>query len=380
MFIATQVFSQLINVFSFWNNRNRICSNTSVSIIVATNNAYHSFALGWKAMETGWYELAHYQFEHSIGLDSDYYMAYIGMILSNEQMGYGMSDRLVGNYSDRLLWISHQSDVNLRLTYQEQLLLKSLLALHRADNFTHGLTLMETVFDSDKDTLPDYIITILKNYSALILHATWQPLINFAELNLNAFALQLLTHSANPYRATDPSVAAGLRQTALSVVYLYQSLAIGGAHTMSADSIDIAEYYGKWSLARTEIEAQRAFLLSNIGEKETDLLMVNENDIVVRGLDVRYIKISDQSLDEYERLHFYQLQVHVGCHVFTCLFYCMSHIRNIALSSSVRNLFLQKHQSCHKLILLANYIFFIVVHVVALDGKLFMMLWTQINL
>ena len=259
-------------------------------------------------MEAGWYELAHQQFTLAISLDSNYYMAYIGKMLSNEHMGYGGADEQIGNYNSKLLEISQKADVYLRLTYQEQLVLRALLALHGQETLQLGLRKMKDVFDKDTKTLIDTFVSVIKGYNVLELLDAWQPLASITKAKSNVYATRLLTSSLNPYRYRNRTTDI-FRQAAIDAVYIYRGLEIIGAQRIAADCIDIAEYYGRWLLGYGVIETQRVFLLKNIGVTSKDLFYVQNDSIILQGLDIPYMKRSLQSVYEYERLHFYQLQV-----------------------------------------------------------------------
>ena len=256
-------------------------------------------------MEVGWYDLAHNQFSQAIRLDPNYYMAYIGKILSNENLGYGMSDVHVGNYRMLLTNISRRADFKLRLTFQEQLLFQALYALHRADSFGQGLQMMKTVFDNDSTTLFNSHLSVIKAYNALELLEEWQPLANIAIDHHNVYALHLLTHKLNPYREETN----GTRLAALAAVFAFRRLGVEGAHSIIIDCTDIAEYYGHWFLGKTLLQTFSDFLFSNMGGKSTDLLMVQNDMVTLRGVDVAYIRTSLQHVYLLERFHFYQLQV-----------------------------------------------------------------------
>lgn len=261
-------------------------------------------------MEAGWYSLAHQQFSLAIDLDTDYYMAYIGKVLSNQNLGYGMSDEKIGSYKERLKNISMQRDVNLRLSYQEQFLLQALVALHSGHSMEQGLIYMNKVFDENVSVVPDYILSVVRAYGLLITAHVYQPLAKIAKSENNVFALNLLVNNLNPYRVERRRLNLW-KDAALSAVFTYQGLGIRGAQEIALTCVDIAEYYGAWSLAKTIVDLENGFLFTNIGNQSVDLFVRENEAISVRGLNVTYLRLSRWLVYKYERLHFYMLQVRV---------------------------------------------------------------------
>lgn len=259
-------------------------------------------------MEVGWYNLAHDQLDYAIDLDPDYYMAYIGKVLSNENLGYGMSDAKIGNYKDKLIEINSRPDKQLRLTFQEQLLLDALIALQSADTFSQGLFDMDDVFNEDSETVRDNILAVIRGIGLLLSVDSHITLDSVADASANVYALQLLTHSLNPYNNENRTTTT-LMNAAIKAVFTFQGLDIRGAAQITADSVDISEYYGRWSLAYTRLSAQRNFLFSSVRDNPTSLFTIVGDSIVLQGLDLDYMSISVQQINEYERLHFYELQV-----------------------------------------------------------------------
>lgn len=268
-------------------------------------------------MEAGWYDLAHDQFNKALERDPDFYMAHIGKALSNEDMGYGMSDNVVKSYRDKLNEIKDKPDIPLKLTFQFQLLLKALIALNNADNLQKGLKAMSDVFTDDAMTKTSYIDLVVAG-NALLLHSdSFRPLQTRSENNV--FALQYLTHNLNPYKNGKDRKSLPLREAAVDAVYTYEKMEVHGAWRISSDCIDITEYYAQWPLAHSVINSQLYFLARNIVERDDGLLKVQGEDIVVRGLNVTYMGQSLRRINAYERFHFYMLQV---CPVIYCAYGC----------------------------------------------------------
>lgn len=262
-------------------------------------------------METGWYNLAHDQLNYAIDLDPEYYMAYIGKVLANENLGYGQTDDKVGmSYKDKLLEIDGTPDKHLRLTLQEQLLLTALITLHTADTFEQGLVDMDNVFTEDTETQRDYILAVIRGIGILLSESSHVTLENAADDYENVYALQLLTRTLNPYRPENRNrTTEALMKAAIKAVFTFQGLNIRGADEITEDCVDISQYYGRWALAFTRLQAQRDFLFTKVGTSPDDLFTVDNGTIVLQGLNMDYMSVSLQLINEYERLHFYELQV-----------------------------------------------------------------------
>lgn len=275
--------------------------------VIAADYAFPYAGLGWKAMEAGWYDLAHDQFNKALERDPDFYMAYIGKALSNEDMGYGMGDSVVESYKDKLNEIKDRPDIPLKLSFQFQLLLKALVDLNNADNLQKGLEAMSKAFTDDDMTKTSYIDRVVSGNALLLRLDAVGPLQTRSENNV--FALQYLTHNLNPYKNGKKRNTLPLREAAVDAVFTYQKMEVYGAWRITSDCIDITEYYAQWSLAHSVVDNERYFLTRNIGENEGSLLKVDGENIIVRGLDVKYMGQSLRRINAYERFHFYSLQV-----------------------------------------------------------------------
>lgn len=269
--------------------------------------AHPYFALGWKALEAGWYTLSKDQFKKALDVDPDFYTASIGLILSHDNFGYGGKDDVIGSYKTKLQGIDEQLDIDLKLTKQFKLILKALLALHNSETLEGGLQRMNTIFSTDSDTKRNYILRVIAGNVQLLLYNAYGPLARISKKNV--FALHYLTHNLNPYGNGRMRTSLALRDAAISAVFTYQALEVDGAWQISADCIDIAEYYARWSLGKVRLDAQRNFMFRNIGDDE--LFRREANDIITNGLEVKYMSLSLKRISEYERLHFFELQVNI---------------------------------------------------------------------
>jgi len=199
-------------------------------------------------MEAGWFSLARNQFQEAINLDADFYFAYIGKILSNPDMGYGGDDTDIGNYKEVLDDLQHRLDLPVRLSYQQLQEFTAIHALLNGTDYEDGLKRMKAVFDEDTKTVADYIGRTLRGNNLLLLSDSHETLSNVANGG-KVFALQYLTHNLNPYknpRRTTPI----LSKAAKDAVFIYRSLEIVGSWQITADSVDIAEYYHEWALGK----------------------------------------------------------------------------------------------------------------------------------
>lgn len=247
-------------------------------------------------------------------------MAAIGLILSNENMGYGGTDDVIGGYKAKLEEINQQKDLDLKLTKQNQLILKALLALHTAQSVQDGLSKMNSVFSQDHETKRNYATRVIAGNTQLLRFNSFGPLATIAKSN-RIFALHYLTHNLNPYGNGKKRTSPALRKAAIDAVYIYQKLEVDGTAQISADCIDVAEYYADWETGKSTLDAQRIFLVKNVGD---NLLFREEgSDIITNDLDVKYMSLSQRRINEYERLHFFELQVDMSSIYFyptTCVF------------------------------------------------------------
>lgn len=280
----------------------RIACNSADYPILEGKYAHPYFALGWKAMEAGWYTLAHHLLDQAIDIDSEFHMAYVGKMLSNDNMGYGFP-----SYKQRLRTILNSPDFEVKLSLQEQLIVKAFDKLQSADNFKDGLRKMSgeiRSYEGSKDKITD----VIAGNAELLSDNAHESLLHLAETENNVYALQLLTHNLNPY--TNGKTFGLNEEASTKAVYAYQSLRVYGAWQISADCSDIALYYSEWGVGNSLLSGQRTFLFENTdGANPLALLREEENNLIVQGLEVKYMSKALARVNEYEILHFFQLQV-----------------------------------------------------------------------
>ncbi|KAF6031904.1 hypothetical protein EB796_009806 [Bugula neritina] len=271
--------------------------------------AYHNFALGWKAMEAGWYILAHDMLDKAIAIDSNYSMAYIGKILANKNMGYGLGDDVVPSYYEKLQEIANTADFRVKQSMQEQLLIEALIGLHSAPSLEEGLEVMIKIFSSDTTTKKNYILNVVDGNAQLLHFNNYKTIEGIAE-DSNTFALQLLTHNLNPYKNGKNIISPESENTATGAMYTFEALEVKGAWQIYSDCVDIAEYYAYWNKGQKMLSDQRDFLFRNTIESDDTALFKEVGDnLVVHQLEVVYMSRSLRRINEYERLHFFQLQL-----------------------------------------------------------------------
>lgn len=259
-------------------------------------------------METGWYTLAHDLLDEAIRIDPDFHLAYVGKMLSNENMGYGMSDGDI-NYGKKMHEIMDSADFKVKLSIQEQLLVEALTKFQDGDDFSDGLKKMSEEFQKFRG-LKDKIVQVVEGNVNLLSRNTYQILSRLADDDENVFALQLLTHNLNPYKNGKDSITPDSQKASTDAVFVYQRLGVNGAWQITADCSDIALYYSRWSFGRSLLDSQRTFLFRNTDPSDTSALLgEDEDNLLVHGLDVEYMSKALQRVNEYERLHFFQLQV-----------------------------------------------------------------------
>lgn len=269
--------------------------------------AHTYFALGWKAMEAGWYELAYHQFNEALARDEEYYTAYIGKSLSYENFGYGLTDSpTLRSYKDILNEIQNQPNLSFKLTLQQKLLLRSLVELHNGSNLKDGLEKMIDVFLTDEKTEVDYVARVVSGNALLLKSDIFSPLESHSENNV--FALQYLTHNLNPYHNGKNRTTYALRDVAVRAVHLFNDLGVNGAARIMADCIDITLYYAEWFLGRQLIDSMRDFLFRNVGP-EPYLFREEDGKLITNGLNVTYMSQAWRRFTEYEIRHFHSLQV-----------------------------------------------------------------------
>lgn len=234
-------------------------------------------------------------------------MAYIGKTLSNTDMGFRLIDSDIGSYKQVLSDIYHKPDLDLKLTYQQMLLLKALVAFHSGEDLQNGLERMNEAFLAEETTQISYVETVISGNSLLLSLNSHAPLQQHSANNV--FALKYLTKNLNPYKGGWKRRSVEQGEAAVASVYTYQSLEIDGAWKITADCIDIAEYYAEWALGKTRINAQRNFLIRNTGPNADMLFREDGSLLIANGLEVPYMSRSLRRINEYERLHFFELQV-----------------------------------------------------------------------
>ena len=268
--------------------------------------AHPYFALGWKAMEVGWYKLSHHLLDEAIRIDPNFYMAWVGKMLSNERMGYGLVDGK--SYKDRMSEIYNSLDFKVKLSLQEQLLVQALSTFQNGSTYEEGLVGLIEVF-SYYEGFKDPIIKVIEGNANLLQFDAYQILNTLAEDEKIVFALQLLTHNLNPYKNGKSRISLESRRAATDAVYHYQDLGIGGAWQITADCTDITEYYAEWKIGSLLLENQRIFVFDNISPDPSFLLGENQDEIFVHGLNVTYMSTALYRVNAYERLHFFHIQV-----------------------------------------------------------------------
>lgn len=282
----------------------------TIHVVDSTKMAYNYFALGWKSMESGWYSLARMMFKNATQLDPTYHMAYVGEMLSNENMGYGLANEDGSSFKDLMNNIIQSDDFEVRLSLQEQLLVKALFALQSGASLEEGLKDMNEVFISNTATLKDSIINVVEGNGNLLSLGTFEILKQMGDNEGNVYALQLLLHNLNPYENGKNRTSAREQAGATDALYDYAPLNIKGAWPMTFDSSDIAEYYSVWNQGRNLLFNFKEFVALNYREDTPDKLLGSEgNNLIVNGLDVDYVSRSVERIYIYERLQFFNIQV-----------------------------------------------------------------------
>jgi len=197
-------------------------------------------------MESGWFTLAKQQFEHAIQLDPDYYMAHIGWILSHDQLGYGMSPNDREIYRTKLNEFNTRPDLDVRLSYQDQQVFEAVRQLLNGADLNDGLAELKKVFDNDRTTDTYYIGNTIRGTALLLLSDSHETLESIAKREKKVFPLQLLMNNLNPYKKGKDRITAASQLAATSAVSVYNKLEISGPWQITADSVDISQYYGQW--------------------------------------------------------------------------------------------------------------------------------------
>ncbi|XP_067942526.1 uncharacterized protein [Watersipora subatra] len=272
--------------------------------------AHPYFALGWKAMETGWYTLAKSMFNNATSIDPEFYLAYVGKMLANDDMGYGMNDENGVSYKTHMNEILVAPDFEVKLSLQEQLLVQALAAFQNGETLAEGLEAMIQVF-IDYQGYKDNILKVIEGNANLLKRNTYQLLSDLAETDENVFALHLLTHNLNPYTIEKNRISGESQRAAIKAAYIYQGLGIQGAWPIIADCTDINAYYAQWQFGRLLLENQKNFLFRNTHPDDREFLFRDDDDdyIIVNGLEEMYTSKALLRIDEYERLHFFELQL-----------------------------------------------------------------------
>lgn len=261
-------------------------------------------------MESGWYELARLQFDNATEKDPSYHMAYVGKMLSHELLGYGLSDDDGVSFKDKMKMIIDASDFDVRLSFQEQLLVKALYALQNGSDFLAGLAGMDNVFIEDTVTFKDNIIKVIEGNGNLLTGNSFIKLAQLADSEKNVFALQLLTHNLNPYKLGMNRTALREEKAAVDALFVYDELDIDGAWPITFDGSDIAEYYSKWTRGKSLLEGLREFLYTHKSKDDPSKLLGEDDvNIIVNGLNIPYVSKSMERIYIYERLHFFYIQV-----------------------------------------------------------------------
>lgn len=262
-------------------------------------------------METGWYSLARMMLNEATDRDPSYHMAYVGKMLSNDNMGYGLSDDEGVSYKERLKTILDADDFQVRLSLQEQLLVKALYEFQNSNSLKEGLEQMENVFVDDTSTFRDSTINVIAGNGLLLSGNIFSKLKQMADDESNVYALHLLLHNLNPYGAGKNRTGGRFEQPATDALFDYTKLNIRGAWPITFAGSDIAEYYSRWTRGRTLLTQFKGFVDQNFNENDaSQLLGVDGNNLVVHGLDVTYVSRSLEQVYVYERLHFFNIQVY----------------------------------------------------------------------
>lgn len=257
-------------------------------------------------MEAGWYELAHDQFNKALEKDEGFYMAYVGKVLSNEDFGFQQTDDEIGSYKEKLNEISQKDDLDGKLTMQQKRILKALTALHNEEKFSDGLRAMAGVLQDVKtDDKSSYVDDVIGG-NVLLLRADNVRVLQSRSSD-NVYALQYLTHNLNPYKNGKKRQSDDLRGTAIYAIYTYLELEVRGAAQITADSVDISEYYAQWRLGIARIRSMNSFVFGQTSDN--GLFRIEGDNYMVNGLDVFYMSVSFYEISVNEKLHFFYLQV-----------------------------------------------------------------------
>lgn len=279
--------------------------------VVVDAEAYPYFALGWKAMEAGWYNLARMMFNNATTIDENYHMAYVGRMLSHTDMGYGLIDIDGVSFKDRLKLILDSVDFEAKLSYQEQFLVRALHTLQSGADYQKGLNEMSLVFaDNTGNTLKDVIIKVIEGNGLLLARGVLDRLKQLAKDEKSVYALQLLTHNLNPYGAGENRTSLAEQEAVVEALFIFADLNVNGAWPITFAGSDIAEYYSKWTRGFNLLSKLKEFRFANTRTNDADRLLIEDDtDYIVNGLNVKYVGKSKLRVYIHERLNFFSIQV-----------------------------------------------------------------------